>query len=117
MINDDVFITVGSANMNQRSMTADSEINIAATGLDYAAPLRERIFKLHSGGDIPGSGDPAELQDVFNAWNRRMDKNHRTWKVGKVALQGFLLPFEDHRATDAIHASVTAPSSDNSAVV
>jgi phosphatidylserine/phosphatidylglycerophosphate/cardiolipin synthase-like enzyme len=116
MIIDDVFITVGSANMNQRSMSSDSEINIAATGVDYAATLRQEVFQLHSGGDIPGSGDPADLPDVFKSWNRRMALNRSTWKGGKEALTGFLLPFEDHRATDTMHAEVTTPSSNNSAI-
>jgi phospholipase D1/2 len=117
MIVDDVFITLGSANMNQRSMTADSEINIGATGLDYAAPLRERIFKLHSGGDISGSGDFKEIPNVFEDWNRRMAKNRNVWKSGTAALKGFLLPFEDHRATGTMHAQVTIPStSDTSAL-
>ncbi len=117
MIIDDVFITVGSANMNQRSMTADSEINIGATGLDYAAPLRERIFKLHSGGDIPGSGDFKEIPNVFEDWNRRMAKNRSTWKGGKMALKGFLLPFEDHRATGTMHAQVTVPSTSDASAI
>lgn len=114
MIIDDVFITVGSANLNQRSMSADSEINIAATGGDYAQPLRDRIFRLHSGGDIPGSGTPGELSSQFKLWTARMDNNHEVWKSGKAPLKGFLLPFEDHRATDTMHAQVTPPPSPSS---
>ncbi|MGU7775513.1 phospholipase D-like domain-containing protein [Burkholderia sp. MR1-5-21] len=116
MIIDDVFITVGSANLNQRSMSSDSEINIGATGVDYAATLRERVFKLHSGGDIPGSGNPADVPDVFKAWNRRMTQNRDVQLTGKQKLKGFLLPFEDHRATSTMHASVTIPSSGDTAL-
>jgi hypothetical protein len=43
-----------------------------------------------------------------------MAKNRNVWRDGKVALKGFLLPLEDHRSTDTMHASVTTPSSDTS---
>ena len=43
MIIDDVFLTVGSANLNQRSMASDSEINVGVTGSEHAAKLRESL--------------------------------------------------------------------------
>ncbi|WP_232448061.1 phospholipase D-like domain-containing protein [Burkholderia ubonensis] len=116
MIIDDVFITLGSANLNQRSMAADSEINIAATGKKYAAKLREDIFKLHSDGQISGSGDPSQVPEVFNAWEALMDENNELRKKGEEPLNGFLLPFEDHRSTTTMHASVDIPSSGNTAL-
>jgi phosphatidylserine/phosphatidylglycerophosphate/cardiolipin synthase-like enzyme len=114
MIIDDVFLTVGSANLNQRSMSSDSEINIGVTGLEYAGSLRQNVFKMHWGATIPDSDGLANMPDVFEAWNRRMAKNRNVWKGGTEALTGFLLPFEDHRATNTMHASVTMPSSGNS---
>ncbi|MFM0026317.1 phospholipase D-like domain-containing protein [Paraburkholderia madseniana] len=113
MIIDDVFLTVGSANLNQRSMSSDSEINIGVTGLEYAGSLRQEVFSLHSGGDIPGSGSPTDLPDVFKAWNKRMAQNRDIQLAGKQKMTGFLLPFEDQRATNTMHASVTMPSSGN----
>jgi len=101
MLIDDVFVTLGSANLNQRSMAVDSEINIAATGLEQVSTLRERIFKLHSGGDVRGSGDRKELPDVFKSWDRHMKNNARARKNGKN-MTGFLLPFEDHRSTTSM---------------
>lgn len=101
MLIDDVFVTLGSANMNQRSMAVDSEINVAASGLDDVSKLRDRIFTLHSGGDIPGSGDPKELPRVFGVWNRRMKDNHDIRLAGN-SMNGFLLPFEDHRSTTSM---------------
>ncbi|REE20027.1 phospholipase D1/2 [Paraburkholderia sp. BL27I4N3] len=116
MLIDDVFVTLGSANLNQRSMSVDSEINIAATGQVWAADLRERVFELHSGGDIHGSGDRSKVPIEFEKWKGRMDDNHDIKLAGKASLLGFLLPFEDHRATSTMHASVTIPSSDSTAL-
>lgn len=110
MIIDDVFLTVGSANLNQRSMASDSEINVGVTGVAHAAKLRERVFGLNSGGDIPGTGSAAELPNVFKNWNSRMRDNVTQMRKGQP-MTGFLLPFEDHRATSTMHASV--PSSGN----
>ena len=103
MLIDDVFVTLGSANINQRSMSVDSEINIAATGQAMASELRQRVFALHSGGRISGSGDRTCVPDVFMNWVSQMDKNLLSMKEAK-SLQGFLLPFEDHRATSTMHA-------------
>jgi phosphatidylserine/phosphatidylglycerophosphate/cardiolipin synthase-like enzyme len=116
MIIDDVFITVGSANLNQRSMSSDSEINIAATGQPYAADLRQRVFALHYGDDIKYSGDPQDLPDVFKSWNRRMSKNQDVQQAGRQPMTGFLLPFEDHRSTATLYGSVSVPSTSNDAV-
>ena len=106
MIIDDVFITVGSANLNQRSMSVDSEINIAATGQLYAADLRQRVFALHSGGDVAYSGDPKDLPDVFKLWTKTMNDNLSKMRKGQP-MTGFLLPFEDHRSTTTLYGSIS----------
>jgi len=116
MLIDDVFVTLGSANQNQRSMSVDSEINIAATGQALTSNLRKRVFELHSGGRVSGSGDSTAIATVFDDWNAQMTKNRLASKKGKL-MQGFLLPFEDHRATSTMHASITVPSSVNTATV
>ncbi|MDS0861744.1 phospholipase D-like domain-containing protein [Burkholderia pseudomultivorans] len=109
MLIDDVFVTLGSANLNQRSMSVDSEINIAATGEEWAAGLRERVFKQNSGGAISGTGERELISDTFDEWINKMDENLLSMKNG-VGLRGFLLPFEDYRSTTSMHASVTVPS-------
>ncbi|WP_208449651.1 hypothetical protein, partial [Burkholderia ambifaria] len=54
---------------------------------------------------------------IGSRWVARMDNNRDVWKAGKAPLKGFLLPFEDHRATGTMHAQVTVPStSDTSAI-
>lgn len=115
MIVDDVFITVGSANLNLRSMSVDSEINIAATGSIYAEDLRKRAFALHSGGDILGSGDQKQLPMEFKRWNQRMKKNRDIEFDATQPMQGFLLPFEDHRSSRIIVGQVDVPSSNETA--
>jgi phosphatidylserine/phosphatidylglycerophosphate/cardiolipin synthase-like enzyme len=117
MLIDDVFVTLGSANLNQRSMSVDSEINIAATGQVWAADLRKRVFELHSGNGANGSGDRSKVPLEFRKWNEIAKDNHDTRLAGHQALKGFILPFEDHRATTTMHASVTLPSSTNTALV
>lgn len=110
MIIDDVFITVGSANLNQRSMAIDSEINIAATGSIYAVDLRERVFELLYGGDIKYSGQPKDMPDAFRNWSRRMSKNQDIQQAGTQPMTGFLLPFVEHRSTTTLYGSISVPS-------
>jgi phosphatidylserine/phosphatidylglycerophosphate/cardiolipin synthase-like enzyme len=109
MIIDDAFITLGSANLNQRSMSVDSEINIAATGQLYASDLRERVFSLLS-KDNPGSGDPKVLPVAFKKWNDLMVSNKEQRQQG-LPMKGFLLQFEDHRSTTSLLGSIEVPPS------
>lgn len=80
MIIDDVFLTVGSANLNQRSMSSDSEINVGLTGLKYAGTQRRRIFDLHWGGALPGNDSSVDWPDIFGRWQRRMATNEAVRK-------------------------------------
>lgn len=116
MLIDDVFVTLGSANLNQRSMSVDSEINIAATGEECVATLRERVFMLQSGGKISGTGERGLISDIFDDWLKQMDRNLLLMKDGGK-LEGFLLPFEDYRSTTTMHASVTVPPEIGTATV
>lgn len=111
MIIDDVFVTLGSANMNQRSMSVDSEINFGATGSDWASKLRERVFSLLSGTATPGSGDRDQALIVYNLWDGRMKDNRNIQKAGKEPMQGFILPFMDRRANTILHAQLDLPPS------
>ena len=112
MLIDDVFVTVGSANMNQRSMSVDSEINLAATGPMWVSGLRERVFSLLSGGITSGSGDRGQVPVIFDDWEKRMHDNLIAKMKGSV-MQGFILPFEDVRAKTVLHAEIDSPSSNN----
>jgi phospholipase D1/2 len=87
-------------------MASDSEINIGVTGQAYAAPLRQKIFSLQSGGDVQGGGSADEWPVAFTDWKTLMAKNRDIQMAGTKKMKGFLLPFEDHRATTTLHASI-----------
>ncbi|MDC6212482.1 phospholipase D-like domain-containing protein [Ralstonia solanacearum] len=48
MIVDDVFMTLGSANVNTRSMQVDSELNICHEHSGVTQPLRKKLWGIHS---------------------------------------------------------------------
>lgn len=71
MIINDVFTTLGSANINTRSMQVDSELNIAHEWMSVTQALRRRLWDLHTGEK--GSQDDAE--EAFKAWQEIINKN------------------------------------------
>ncbi|WP_231686618.1 phospholipase D-like domain-containing protein, partial [Ralstonia pseudosolanacearum] len=48
MIVDDVFMTLGSANINTRSMQVDSELNICHEHSGVTQPLRKKLWGIHT---------------------------------------------------------------------
>ena len=105
MLVDDVFMTLGSANLNQRSMAVDSEINIATDDYRVARNLRKRVWRMHSGGLVDGGGGTkAEIVDAYGKWvklmkdNRRKEKSYSEKSTDKK-MTGFLLPLEDKRSS------------------
>ncbi|WP_175847704.1 phospholipase D-like domain-containing protein [Burkholderia arboris] len=68
---DDVFTTLGSANINTRSMEADSELNICHENGDVTKRLRQQLWSLHTNKE--GMQDaPAE---AFTTWTDIVKKN------------------------------------------
>ncbi|MDR0280938.1 MAG: phosphatidylserine/phosphatidylglycerophosphate/cardiolipin synthase family protein [Paucimonas sp.] len=71
MIVNDVFTTLGSANINTRSMQVDTEMNVAHEWVSVTRDLRRRLWDLHTGGR--GAQDnPAE---AFYEWQDLVDEN------------------------------------------
>jgi phosphatidylserine/phosphatidylglycerophosphate/cardiolipin synthase-like enzyme len=96
---DDVFCTLGSANLNQRSMTADSEMNLATIDPKLTMDLRRRIWSQLSGRFFDGGdGGKVEIEIAFNACRNLMRENAIKRKSGRK-LTGFLLPLEDERSS------------------
>jgi phosphatidylserine/phosphatidylglycerophosphate/cardiolipin synthase-like enzyme len=102
---DDGFLTLGSANLNQRSMAVDSEINIATDDPTHARDLRRRVWMQHSGGLISGgSGAKEEIAKAFKKWVDLMKDNKRKKLSNspdaiEKKMVGFLLPLDDNRSS------------------
>ncbi|QBE65499.1 phospholipase D-like domain-containing protein [Pseudoduganella lutea] len=96
---DDVFCTLGSANLNQRSMTADSELNLATIDPKLTTDLRRRIWSQLSGGMFDGGdGSQPEIEKAFRDCRELMRENELKKKNGRK-LTGFLLPLADERSS------------------
>jgi phosphatidylserine/phosphatidylglycerophosphate/cardiolipin synthase-like enzyme len=85
---DDTFMTVGSANINTRSMQVDSELNIAHCKEDITCAARRTLWEHHTNGrgaqDNPG--------EAFDAWEDIMEKNkaRRDRETPRAPLAAFL---------------------------
>jgi phosphatidylserine/phosphatidylglycerophosphate/cardiolipin synthase-like enzyme len=98
---DDTFYTLGSANMNLRSMAVDSEINIAVVDPVGAADLRKRIWAQLSQNKAKcdgGAGSRQEIAEAFDGWVKLMSANANKMKKKQKA-KGFLLPLRDGRSS------------------
>ena len=99
MIIDDSFFTLGSANLNQRSMSGDSEINIATDDHLKAKGLRSRCWEMHAGmykDSSGGDGSAESIVKAFKSWFDVMDLNEIA--VSRLtAITGHLVPFKDKR--------------------
>lgn len=86
---DDAFMTLGSANINTRSMEADSELNICHDNGKVSADLRRRLWNLHTAGN--GADD--NLKDAFDAWSDIIRNNADMQKLGDQAPYASLVGF------------------------
>jgi len=101
MIIDDAFFTLGSANLNLRSMAVDAEINIGCDDPLLSEKLRREVFSMHSGSAAScdgGNGTSSSIQSAFEAWQELLRVN-RNKKASRKPLTGFLLPFSDVRTS------------------
>ncbi|OWY33957.1 phospholipase D-like domain-containing protein [Herbaspirillum aquaticum] len=101
MIIDDAFFTLGSANMNLRSMAVDAEINIGCDDPLLSEKLRREVFSMHSGGAAScdgGNGTSSSIKFAFEAWQELLRINQNK-KDTRKPITGFLLPFFDVRTS------------------
>jgi phospholipase D1/2 len=97
MLVDDNFMTLGSANLNTRSMAADSEINVATDSIPHNRALRKRIWSMQTGGLYDG-GDAysKDMDDTFKNWEKLAAANAKAPATGDKFI-GFLVTFKDDR--------------------
>lgn len=93
MLVDDVFFTIGSANVNVRSMEVDSELNIAMPSPTVTKEWRQRLWKIHT-GHAPGD----DMKSEFEIWKKLMAQNVQAQRDGNP-LQAPLIEFFDDAAT------------------
>jgi phosphatidylserine/phosphatidylglycerophosphate/cardiolipin synthase-like enzyme len=99
MFVDDVYTTLGSANLNARSMVSDSEFNICTADYDFTQAARREVWGDIAGKDLDGGdGSPEVTAKTHKAWVDRMEKNKDNRKPGNPPENGsFIHPFEDPR--------------------
>ena len=86
LIVDDVWLTVGSANINERGFKYEAEINAAILDRKTARDLRVRLMAEHL--KIPGHEAESKLGDVdaaFDLWEEHCAANEKALASGQVA--------------------------------
>jgi phosphatidylserine/phosphatidylglycerophosphate/cardiolipin synthase-like enzyme len=89
MIVDDAFTTLGSANINMRSMEVDSELNIGMENCEVASSLRKRLWNIHT----KGLGAQEDVEKAYAQWDNiitRNAKNQRENRAPIASLVGFM---------------------------
>jgi len=70
---DDLWCTVGSANLNERGLEGDSEINVQVLDGDSARGLRLRLWAEHLGATEDELGSLSPQAAIDNLWTPRAD--------------------------------------------
>ncbi|MGL4668807.1 MAG: phospholipase D-like domain-containing protein, partial [Saezia sp.] len=113
MVLDDIFFTLGSANLNIRSMAVDSEINLISEDLDAAKKFRHTLFDGYikpteeevrenkfpnPEGAVLSQANMQKIHEIF--FNRGKDNLKIVNK--KENLAGHIVQFEDVRGVAGI---------------
>jgi phosphatidylserine/phosphatidylglycerophosphate/cardiolipin synthase-like enzyme len=87
---DDAAFTIGSANLNLRSMALDSELNVLSEAKEVAFQLRCDLFSQCSG--LEGPAQFGDMKNTFEKWLASASKNVEHKGEG-AQLDSQLLPF------------------------
>ncbi|PAX78396.1 phosphatidylserine/phosphatidylglycerophosphate/cardiolipin synthase family protein [Citrobacter sp. TSA-1] len=95
MMVDDVFLTLGSSNINLRSMRFDSELNIVLQDSDpigLIPPMRRHLWQLHTG---KATDDP---EQTYKDWGDIINKNKDN-KLNNIKPIASLVEFLDENTS------------------
>ena len=85
MMVNDAFLTIGSTNINTRSMEVDSELNLAIPGTHIARGLRKKLWHMHTGDEGPADlNSPESLKLVYENWTDLLEENAKRQKLQKT---------------------------------
>ncbi|MEN5162091.1 phospholipase D-like domain-containing protein, partial [Achromobacter spanius] len=87
---DDVFFTLGSANINVRSMESDSELNICCPSPVLTQYWRKHLWKMHT-RQVPGD----DIKFEFKRWQEAINRNAQHVAAGRP-LESSLIDFRDN---------------------
>lgn len=93
---DDVFFTLGSANVNVRSLEGDSELNISCPSPELTQQWRAHLWKLHT-----GRAPQEDIKEEFKGWAALMAKNGDAKKIGAPLSTSLIEFFDGESATMA----------------
>lgn len=97
MIIDDLFLTVGSCNINDRGFEFEGELNVAVADADLARGSRLRLWRLALGDDAALTG---EIERDVALWRERAERNRSYDPVSGSPPPSRVFPFvprEDRR--------------------
>ena len=97
-IANDVFMTIGSANINTRSMQVDSELNVVTESEGVARKLRRELWRNHTGENAavlnPEKIENLEqLKILYEKWGELMEDNRKLMEDGQPLTMS-LMEFE-----------------------
>lgn len=97
MVIDDEFFTLGSANLNIRSMAVDSELNIISDDDSTAFLFRNTLLGRYCGGSITQPGMYGDMGKFFGRFKELANKN-RQFISQKTKITGHAASFADSRS-------------------
>lgn len=97
-IANDVFMTIGSANINTRSMQVDSELNVVTECEGVARKLRRELWRNHTGEKAAVLNPEKienldQLKDLYKNWGELMEDNRKLMEAEKPLTMS-LMEFE-----------------------
>lgn len=91
MIIDDLFLSVGSCNMNDRGFEYEGELNLAVVDADLARRVRLDVWRLHLEGDARLSG---EITNDVAIWKEHAEQNRVFDRRAGQMPTSHVFPFE-----------------------